>query len=236
MTTIDRYRVRENAGQKWTDPGPDLLRQKDNAWSVVSKTVGFSGNKNLVTRRQKINGDWTPWSDEGRKFSVRLAFGDWNPIRESIFQVGRQKLSDIQVLVVVQHEKVALTTEGGIGGAAATFNSLTRHQFPGSQFSGGFVCKETSPGWTSDHAWKEAFDRTENKATGDDNDDIFSWQVRMVKNGCATADYILGSKSGKVVQAVTPGWDIESSSASDSHLWHTHVSVVDHDGANSPFC
>lgn len=231
MASVSRFRVRR-PDETWSDEGPDLLRTKDNALVAMKNIMGIVPRL-YVHRKRLENGSMTPWSRPYSRSETLEFFRVWNPGFNSVFHVATEKLAPVTSSAKVV---VALVDEGNISGNTQLANSLLKAQFPESVFSGGFVCKETTPGWTSDHAWRDAVDRSPNTAKGLKNDHIFSWGVRMSRSGCWQMAYIIGSLGDRVMTAQSPDWIMHPSDAAISHTWHTHFSIVDHNGANSPFC
>lgn len=231
MSTIPRFRVKDDSKQ-WTDEGPDLLRQRPNAHKQLAVIIGVHGENNLMYRKHTATG-WTKWSDPMSKFKLMNAFDEWGGNDGVIFQVGAQKNKDITIIAEVKSCEVPHITLPDVHEGCNIIWSLIKYQFPQTEFAGGFVCEEISPGYTSDHSWKDAIDATPPTGT---NDILFSWNVRMCQSGCMDAQQILGSRNGSVVNAESPDWQVGMGGADSSHLWHNHIGYVNHHGANSPYC
>lgn len=228
---MDYYRVRA-AHKTWTDKGPDLLRPMTNALAatrdIMRDHTGFS------TRWERTDGTLTDWQKASRA-QVVARFRAWVKSGTETFQVGDREGGDVAPLVVVKHERVRKADLAHCSPATERVHSLFRHQWPDSIFSGGFLYRQVdgSTAW-SDHAWGTALDESQNEKKGVRNDETFDWIARMGREGCVEYDYALGSRDGKVMAASAPGYDPRPSSAASSHLWHVHISVVDHDGAKPP--
>lgn len=232
---MNRYRVRAPA-KKWIDKGPDLLRKEDNAVKALKALLDPGADIQLATRRERPDGTFTDWEPAVSRPEVVDRFRAWDGTdKADIFQVGRVlPAGDIELLTAVKFEFVALTDTSCVSDKTVVARSLIEHQFPGIKFAGGYVWKQIngSTSW-SDHAWGTAIDETHNPP-GVTNDEVTHWIARMAQTGNVDFDYALGSRDGKVVVVAAPDFEIEPSGASDSHLWHNHVSTVDHDGAKPP--
>lgn len=217
---LHRYRVRAGA-KTWNDPGPDLLRPLDNATAQLRTLLRKSNGQELEIRVDK--GEWR--KTNRRKVLAVMKLGNFETLTVAVHDI---------VIAQVKHEAIVKLAVDRCSVGVAVLWSLVKHQFPGIIFAGGYVYKETFPGFWSDHAWGDAFDGTQNLAKHVLNDDVFDWLVRMGKGGCAKFDYAIGSRHDHVVDASAPDYEVGPSGADPSHLWHCHISVVDHDGAKPP--
>ena len=213
---LHRFRVR--AGSKtWNDPGPDLLRPVENAQEQLRTLLRpFDGQK------LQYRVDDGPWLDPRSKREILTVMG------EGQYTSLRVARGDV-IVAAVRHEEVEKLPVSNCSVGVSVQWSLLKHQFPAIVFAGGYVYKETFPGYWSDHAYGDAFDGTHKPPTVV-NDDVFDWLVRMARSGCIRFSYVLGSRNGNVVSASAPDYEVVPSNASDSHTWHCHVSVIDHDG------
>lgn len=224
-----RYRVR--AGNKdFTDPGPDLLRTRENAYRAIRGQMGPAQVDNWFFRTEEPKG-FDDWSKPLSKSEVLNKVVNWTPNKDGLtFQFGRKDKDKIEPTIVVKFE-VIKDLSISCNERAEVIHSLVHHQFPGCAFGGGFVCKqiEGSSAW-SDHAWRDAVDESFYEA----NDRGTDWVRRMASSRNIECDYILGSRAGQVGMSSAPdfGW---SPGGPSSHEWHVHVSAVDHHGSN-PRC
>lgn len=223
--SIHRFRVR-TPDQGWEVHGPDLLRTKPNAARTML---------DMVPRHRKIEVrygalDWRPV----KRGDLLATFDGWKGANLFVVAVLGRVTGRRHVVSVVQHVEVPLLDLGPEeSGSTKQAWSLFKAQYPAARFGGAYVYKETSPGYWSDHAWGTAVDVTENRPEGVTNDAVTSWASRMAASGNLVFDYALGSMGGRVVQVNANG-GIVPSGAADSHLWHVHVSVIDHDGRKPP--
>lgn len=231
--TVRRFQVRP-AAQDWADPGADLLRQDDNALAALSGMMGHTGTKDWRWRRTKLDGTFTSWSKPMGKVLVLETFSKWDAADGSVFQVGRGK-SQVRMRAAARTEIVRLA-DRDIDPGATLLSALIHHRFPGIDFTGGAVCKTISgyPYDWSDHSWRDAIDEG-SAVDGVSNDAVFDWVVRMARANCTAFAYAIGSRNGSVVSASSPDFSIGVSRASSTHLWHVHVSIVDHGGARPPW-
>ena len=230
-----RYRVRSGT-KTFADKGPDLLRPVDNARRALKALLKPGEPAVLATRFERSNGEQSAWK-RGSRAEVVDRFGPWAARDEGdTFQVGQLEdgTGRFNVIAAVRRETVKRLDEGDLAAGAREIHSLIQHQFPAAVFAGGFVCKVIA-GTTqwSDHAHHDAVDETQ-QVPKVPNDVITEWLSRMGKARCVDFDYLLGSRNGEVVIVAAPDYDIEPSGASDSHLWHNHISDVDHDGRRPP--
>lgn len=232
--TVKRYQVKA-AAKSWTDQGPDLLRPEDNAVTTLSGIMGNTGTKEWRWRRTKADGSFTKWTQPMGKLVVLEAFKKWDAADGKVFQVGKGK-TQVRARAMARTEIVKLV-DRGIDPGATLLAALVHHRFPNIDFTGGAVCKIISGTWNdwSDHSWKDAIDEG-SASDGVDNDAVFDWVVRMAVSNCTVFDYAIGSRNGMVMKAVAPDYTVERSTASTTHLWHVHVSIVDHGGARPPWC
>lgn len=231
MAELQRYRVKSHQ-QTWNAEGPDLLRTQANARLRMAAMIGDGYQDRLVVRRN-WQGRWTKWTGPYKRVGVLEAFDEWKAPQGGVFQVAINRKQP-KLLVEARGERVDQLYVADVHAGVVVAWSLARHQFPDVEFGGGFVCKQSAPGYTSNHAWKDAIDET--PPNGSYNDELFDWNRRMCATGNMQSDQIIGSLNGRVVIADTPDWDVRASGADSSHLWHVHISVIDHHGANSPYC
>lgn len=229
MDNYFRVRVPDKV---WTDPGPDLLRPAANARRQIASLIKEPNGWQV--RRQRKDGTYSDWSRSLKKSEALNKFDLWRPDGPEVMHFAWRRGSETVVRVIVRKEEIKYLRQGNTSNRVNVINSLINHQFPDTTFSGGFVCKNSAPGYTSDHAWKDALDRTEGNSTT--NDELFDWSVRMSTNGCWEVDQILGSRKGQVANSETPSYEINAGGADNTHMWHCHYSVVNHHGADSPFC
>lgn len=209
--------------KRWSDHGPDLLMTRPDARrklrdKIREKSGPFFykiGNRDFIKVETRAE--------------VLDAFDSWRS--EEYFKVASGTKDS--VVMTVRRYRVPFLELANCSPETSVVHSLIQFRFPGIKFAGGYVWKETSPGVWSDHAWGTAVDETENPSAGVLNDDVTDWVARMRRAGFMQFDYALGSRRGDVVIVRSDG-SISPSSASDSHLWHVHVSVVDHDGRKPP--
>lgn len=220
-----RYRVRSGA-KTFRDPGPDLLRTRPNARRQVRSVLGDRKGGWFTRVDGREDGEWKgPMS----KADAVAKFDAWKaPLGEFLF--GQKDGRKIEAQAVCRVENVRELEVPNCSQGVSTNWSLAKHQFPDCVFAGGYVYKQIlgTNEW-SDHAWGDAVDETPK-----DNDALFDWNTRMARSGNMDYDYLLGSRKGKVVQSSAPDFDVEPSSAASSHLWHNHMSVIDHDGRKPP--
>ena len=219
-----RFRVRKE-GQTFADRGPDLLRQRNNAVDKIAALMGMNHFGWSILK----NGDESPTMP---KAEALQAFVRWT---------GHAKPDDTIRFIHESHQNIAvryapvkLLAMADCSPATILLHSLVHEQFPTIKFAGGYVYKkiEGTESW-SDHAYGTAFDETENPPQVK-NDDVLDWLARMGRANCTAFGYALGSRDGKIVEVYSPDYDIEPSGAASSHLWHVHVSVVNHHGVKPP--
>lgn len=232
MATINRYRFKA-APKNWTDPGPDLLRPEANARQMLSAALGNKLLDGWYVRKNRnvVKGKW---NGPLRRFEVMELFDSWGT-QTVEFIVGREKPGKgPEALYVVRREVVKIDSISNCSPGTSLVHSLIHKQFPRIKLSGAYVYKQISgsSSW-SDHAWGTAIDETESPPQPT-NDETLDWVSRMGQSGLMDYDYALGSRNGRVVQASAPDFRVVSSSASSSHLWHVHISIVDHNGAKPP--
>jgi hypothetical protein len=229
---MNRYRVRK-AGQSYATKGPDLLRTKPNARGTLRALLGRPSSVGWYIRKHE--GDTkTAWHGPMNKSEVLEAFDAWKGTLEE-FIVGRKVAGEefAEGRFFVRYEDVPLRKLDNCSAATSNLHSLVHYQYPKVVHSGDYLFRQMSGSdWWSDHAWGTALD--ESPRDGMTNDQLFDWCVRMFRSGNASADYILGSLKGRVMEASAPDWSISPSDASNSHTWHNHISVVDHDGDKPP--
>jgi len=228
---MDRFRV--------SGGGSDLLRPEANARRTLAGRLMVAQAVNLHTRHERLDGTKTEWKpavnrgealDRFDRFAAAFAA---DRVGDRFVVAHEKKDGSKVVLAAVNGEDVKILALTGCSPATSQCWSLVKHQFPDVIFAGGLVSKQISgtTDW-SDHAWGTAFDSTQGAKTT--NDEQFEWLVRMARAGCTDFDYLLGSRAGRVVESYAPDFDIESSGAASSHLWHIHASVVNHHGARPP--
>jgi hypothetical protein len=229
MATRSRFRVRP-ASKGWNTKGPDLLRTKDDARRQLSSILGPAEELNRVYVKVG-DGKWRSVTGKG---SALDRFDDWTGAGTT-FMVSEKIDDRYEPRAVVQHESVRVIPLDNCSPNTSWVWSLIKHQFPQIEFGGGYVWKQVSgsTSW-SDHAWGTAVDAVSDPEHGVRNDDVMDWVARMGAGRHMDYDYALGSRRGVVVKAVAPGFVIEPSTASTSHLWHVHVSETDHDGRRPP--
>lgn len=219
---ITRFRTK-TPDKVWGAKGPDLLRSRANAGVKLGSAI--HDKSGLYVKLGALK----PWRRVGSPAKVLELF-DKTDVRD--FTVGAPRDGKTKAIYQVRRERVPYKVLSNCSPATSRAWSLTSFAFPNSRFAGGYVWKQVSgsASW-SDHAWGTAFDIT----SGANNDAVTDWLARMAKEGLIDFDYALGSRDNetKVVQ-VSGGGSVSPSSASDSHLWHVHVSVVDHDGRKPP--
>lgn len=229
-----RHRVR-SMKRTYGDLGPDLLRPQSNAIQKFMATAGRS-KEGWYTRRNPPSKkqEWTDWQGPMRrgeamqraaKFAGGAAYG-------AKFQIGRKTKNGFHphaelMNVEVKERKI------GVNPGAQLVADLARTQFGVN--TAGFACRrynfDPNSGW-SDHAWRDAVDLV---PTGESNDKITDWCVRMAKEGCmGNPDQFIGSRNGRVYSFYAPYYN-SSLGGPISHLHHVHCSYNQHYGAN-PGC
>lgn len=226
MATTYRYGVKTPENQ-WSDPGADLLRRRPNARARIAALL-------LPIGKAQVKVGDGQWSEVGTGAEALDAFDAW----KSAGQLSIARTNDDgsrKVLVNVRRVDVPLIPTDNCSPATVLVRSLIEARFPAIRFAGGYVWKQVSgsSAW-SDHAWGTAIDESANPERGVTNDAVTSWVSRMGQSGNMTFDYALGSRGGRVMMVAAPDYDVEPSGASTSHLWHVHVSVVNHHGARPP--
>lgn len=231
--TVERYQVKA-AFKDWNDPGPDLLRKDLNAVRALRSLIGPRAD-GLYLRR-KDGDDTTDWVGPRTKGEVMDVFRHWqtNGDRPE-FVVATKDNGTFDPFAQVRKRIVPLLPMDHCTQETIVMHSLVHARFPDVIHSGGFLYRQIdgSTAW-SDHAWGTATDESKNDAAGQTNDETFDWLVRMAQSGNMDYDYALGSSNGNVVQCSAPDYRVEPSSAASSHLWHCHISQVDHDGRKPP--
>lgn len=219
---ITRFRTK-TPDKVWGDRGPDLLRSKANAREKLSKAIG--SKRALYVKVGKLR----PWRRIGSKAKVLELFEKWDT-RD--FIVGQVQGDKTKAFYQVRRERVQWKPLTNCSPSTVRAWSLTAFTFPNARFAGGYVWKQVSGSSSySDHAWGTAFDISGFAQ----NDAITDWLSRMAKENLIVFDYALGSrKNESEVVYVSSNGDVRPSSASTSHLFHNHVSVVDHDGRRPP--
>jgi hypothetical protein len=224
---MDRFRVKAPS-KKWTDKGPDLLRNKMNA---IEQAMDLLDDGNFFARTKRLVGWWNASPIGGRRDISRYLERELSSLANKRSIQVLDKKGEVQV--EIRLEEVKVSSLNGATRAAEVGWGLISHQFPGIRFGGCFTCKhennDPNAGW-SDHAWGDALDATENKLRRVFNDAVFDWSRRMAMESQMEAEMMLGSAKGKVVSSrKAEGWDIDLGGAS-SHLWHVHISCHEHDG------
>jgi hypothetical protein len=232
--TMTRMQVRTGA-KGWGEKGPDLLRRRPNARSQVRALMAGTTRGWRWRRRPAGSESWGGWSEPGSKSDALDAFGRWGARDGSRFQLAADNKAPV---ITIWAHAVPLVTHPGLGGKAREWFSLVAFAHPGVLYAGALVCKRYNGSkdpavGCSDHAPPGvAADATEHPPKVK-NDRVTDWSVRMARTGNdpTNSGYVLGSRNGKTVSANAPDWEIEVDDAiSDSHLWHVHRSLVDHDG------
>lgn len=211
MAEILRFRI-----------GDDLLRPPGNARRFLKTSLADRPPRLYVRVGRGV------WRRMGSRAAVMERFDRWD--RGNVFRVGIKFGGKIKVLQVVRRERVQFLRLANCSPDTEIAWSLVKHQFPGVAFGGGYVYKETSPGEWSDHAWGTAVD----PSAYAENDRVTDWVARMTRNGCLDFDYALGSRDDGVVIVFGGSGNVYPSGASRSHLWHVHLSIVNHDGRKPP--
>jgi hypothetical protein len=230
---MNRYRVRA-AHKKWTDRGPDLLRTRDNA--IQAARAVMAGHEGPWHTRKRKGSERREWSEGMSRADALDRLRAWKHDGTDIFELGvSDKDGKVSAVAVVKHEDVKVVELAHCTAQTVQGHSLIHHQFPNIVHSGGFFYRQVSGSsdW-SDHAWGTGTDDTHNPSKGVSNDEVTDWLARMGQSRNIEFDYALGSRDGKVVAVQAPDYNIEPSGAADSHLWHNHVSWVDHDGRKPP--
>lgn len=230
--TVNRFRVR--AGHKtYNEPGPDLLRSRGNAEKTLRGVLGVATD--LHKPQVSVGAGFV---DVPGKAAVLDAFHNWRPAAtgktdDDDFRVSEMRAGKRVIVAAVRLEVVPIIELAHCSPQTLLEHSLIEYQFPKAIHSGGFLFRQIdgSTAW-SDHAWGEATD--DSASDGAPNDKTLDWVSRMGKAREMHFDYALGSRDGKVVQVTAPSYDIEPSGAASSHLWHVHISYVDHDGRKPP--
>jgi hypothetical protein len=235
----NRYRVR-TAAKDYNDPGPDLLRPRDNAIHQVGINMG--SKKDGWWTRSNPPGDkldWSPWRGPFTKAEVLRRVQGWKGGDGSKFAIGR-KTKNKNDPPEMNHEVLVVRLRSGklpgVKPGAELINSLVQTQFGGNvTMAGGFSCKEYNgvpgSGW-SDHAWGDAVDETPDSPVS--NNELTDWSIRMGKERCMAVEQILGSKDGRVGAAYSPNYAWTWGGPS-SHTWHVHYSFHQHYGRD-PNC
>ncbi len=230
MATMNRFRVR-NAGQSFAARGPDLLRKRANARATLSALLGRPAPDGWFVRKERA-GKETSWKGPMTKREVLASFDGWKG-EYPTFSVGRKGDEGFAVFHQVRWERVPVLDLANCSPATIQLHSLVHHQFPKVVHSGDYLYRKIKDSdWWSDHAYGTALD--ESPRDGMPNDRLFDWEVRMFRSGNADADYVIGSLKGRVMEASEPDWSISPSNAAQSHTWHVHTSIVDHDGVKPP--
>ena len=224
MSNISRFRVRP-ASKVFTDPGPDLLRDRGNATNQVAQIMGKRlAGWTLITANAQ--GEQSKPGPRVSKAKALDLVDRWCRDPTTMLLLHHWG----KAAIALRYERVQLIPTANCTPGTVLVRSLIEHQFPRAIFSGGYVYKESYSGYWSDHAWGTAVDMTENPPEPT-NDETFDWLVRMAQAGCVEYDYALGSQNGHVMKSEKPGYEPMSSDADSGHLWHVHTSVVDHGGS-----
>lgn len=223
METLKYFSIK-GPNRRWSDKGPDLMMKRKVVRSRVRDKVRSASPPFFYRIGDR------DWVEVDSVAGLLDAFDEWHA-PNSLFKVASGERSN--VLFAVKPHVVPYLALDNCSPDTSVVHSLIQYRFPGIKFSGGYVWKQTSPGIWSDHAWGTAVDETENPRAGVFNDKVTDWVARMRRMGYMDFDYALGSRNGTVVIVRSDG-TIEPSGASQSHLWHVHVSVVDHDGREPP--
>jgi hypothetical protein len=226
--------------KKYGDPGPDLLRPRDNAKGQLADVMGSAATGHFY----RVNPpgdreDWTEWRGPFKRGDLLRRVDEWQGKAggSAKLQVGRRASGKVDPKAEVLVVEVRETPRSGVNAGAEMVADLFLAQFPGSPI-GGFSCREYNgipgSGW-SDHAWGDAVDLTNGGGSPGPNDVGTDWCVRMAKAGCmGTAAQFIGSKGGSVYAYYAPAYNA-SKGGPVSHLTHVHCSYRQHYGAN-PRC
>jgi hypothetical protein len=223
----------------YSDPGPDLLRPRDNAQRQAADNMGSAATGFFVrTKGGGQRDDWRPWSNPLKRGEVLRRIDEWQGKagNGAKLQVGRKVDGKPKAKNEVLAVDVREVNLANVHAGAQTVADLFREQFGG--VIGGFSCREYNgipgSGW-SDHAWGDAVDLTAPGAKSPGpNDKATDWCVRMAKAGCMNPAQFIGSKGGKVYAYYAPSYAAKSGGP-PSHLTHVHCSYRQHYGAN-PRC
>lgn len=229
MESFKRYRVR-SASKPWSSDGPDLLRKRSNAEKQIGKVIPI-GTRHLKFRIRGADG-WGEWSRSmSRKRLLRRLHSLEFVKGDELVQIARFD----EVKAEMKIERVELVDLRNAHRDVEVTWSLMHHAHPNVLFAGAFVFKQVAgtSSW-SDHAWGDAVDGTP-RGEGVNNDQFTDWCVRMAKTGnMPVHGYFVGSKGGRVHSAKAPRFRLVRGGGDDSHEWHVHASIVDHDGAKPP--
>lgn len=226
--TITRFQIRK-ASQTWDDNGADLIRYRSNARKQLSAILGPPDQVHRPAYAAELN----IWIDCSSKAQVMDAFDAWKG--GEVFKVALLRDGHYNLIAVVRKLVVPFLPLEHCSPGTSLVHSLIQERFPGVILSGAYFWKQIagSDDW-SDHAWGTAVDESQNLNKGITNDEVTDWVARMARSGNMEFDYALGSKNDRVVNCFAPEFNLEPSSASSSHLWHVHISVIDHDGRKPP--
>jgi hypothetical protein len=163
------------------------------------------------------------------------ALSTWHKSNSTLLRVGVGTKNEVpeSPRVYLRREVIRIRPLDDCSPETVLAHSLIAHAWyeRGVVFAGGYVWKQVagSDDW-SDHAWGTAIDESCSRAPAGTNDALTDWIARMAAAGLLEFDYALGSRDGSVVYVAGDG-SIRPSGADRSHLWHVHVSVIDHGGA-----
>lgn len=224
----DRFRVR-GMNHQYNEPGPDLLREQGNARARVRALIA-QRHDGWTAVAVKADGTRLPQTEPMSKAEALDVFDHWAHEPTATLVLSHRG----EPAIGARYERVEKIETPNCSPDTVLNRSLIAHQFPHARYAGGYVYRtvKDSESW-SDHAWGTAIDDSENPPDPT-NDELTDWCARMGRAGCMHFDYLLGSEHGKVVQVSAPDYAAEPSTAASSHLWHVHMSVVDHDGRKPP--
>lgn len=223
-----RFRVRA-PHKSWAAKGPDLLRTRSNAVKATGELLPVL--RRYRVRVMRADGRFGEWSKPVSRRRALSKLENWQESAlgsaDALFQVGRGKWA-IEPVAIVRAERFRRLDVANCSEGVTLVWSLVRHQFPSCAFGGGYVYKETTPGFYSDHAHGDAVDAS----LYSQNDEGTDWLVRMAQEGLTPIrGYIIGSVNGHVVSAhASRDFAVVRGGGDSSHTWHIHVSVIDHDG------
>jgi hypothetical protein len=221
------------------DPGPDLLRPRDNAQRQAADNMGTAATGYFVRTRGSGSGaTWRDWNGPLKRGEVLRRLDAWQGKagNGAKFQVGRKSGGKPQAKNEVLAVEVREVNLSGVNAGAEQVANLARAQFKGLVV-GGFSCREYNgvpgSGW-SDHAWGDAVDLSPGGGSPGPNDKLTDWCVRMGREGCFQPAQFIGSNGGKVIAYYSPAYKANAGGP-PSHLTHVHCSYRQHFGAN-PRC
>lgn len=238
LVTLKRFRCRVMS-KDYGDPGPDLLRPRDNAQRQAADNMGTAATGYFIrTNPPGKREDWTDWRGPFKRGETLRRLDEWQGKAGdgAKFQVGRKKDGKPQAKNEVLVVNVREVNLANVHAGPQLVADLARAQFRGLVV-GGFSCREYNgvpgSGW-SDHAWGDAVDLSPGGGSPGPNDKLTDWCVRMGKAGCFNPAQFIGSNGGKVIAYYSPSYAAKAGGP-PSHLTHVHCSYRQHYGAN-PRC